>query len=179
MSLAIFATNAIVWMRSWAGQDFVTYEIGRARRDGSGSEGTEFGAASESGCIRIGKVKTTQGIGPATGPFDETRQWHSSWNGEVGTSFNSDSEAHRFFGGGWSNGEHDYFANVTSTTVTVPCWMIAIGSGLLPSFFGAQLFRRFRREQRRRCGFCVACGYDVRASPSRCPECGTTINRES
>jgi hypothetical protein len=38
----------------------------------------------------------------------------------------------------------------------------------------AGIYVWMRRKKRRGCaGFCVRCGYDLRASPERCPECGT------
>jgi hypothetical protein len=49
-------------------------------------------------------------------------------------------------------------------SVTVPHWFLAAASAILPA---ARAVRR-----RTRPGHCSACGYDLRATPQRCPECG-------
>ena len=54
-------------------------------------------------------------------------------------------------------------------------WQLALITGMLPAARGAIAIRRAVRTRRqRREGCCVTCGYDLRATPHRCPECGAT-----
>jgi hypothetical protein len=53
--------------------------------------------------------------------------------------------------------------------VSVPYWFVVFLFAILPSVraCAAGRSRRFRRA-----GRCLACGYDLRATTDRCPECG-------
>jgi hypothetical protein len=53
-----------------------------------------------------------------------------------------------------------------------PLWVPMVALGLWPL---AEAFRRQRSRKRRSLGHCSHCGYDLRASRKRCPECGTVI----
>jgi hypothetical protein len=54
-----------------------------------------------------------------------------------------------------------------------PLWGIVVASGAWPLTSLALVVRRWRRRRRpARSGLCPACGYDWRATPGRCPECG-------
>lgn len=57
-------------------------------------------------------------------------------------------------------------------TVIIPHWMLAAAAGVLPAWW---MIRR-RRASRLRPGHCRRCGYDLRATPDRCPECGQVSN---
>jgi hypothetical protein len=54
----------------------------------------------------------------------------------------------------------------------VPYWFLAATAAGLPAIrVASAILRGWRR--RRHVGLCAACGYDLRATPGRCPECGT------
>jgi len=60
-----------------------------------------------------------------------------------------------------------------NSLVYIPYWL-TIAFAILP---GMQAFIKLRRRRQRvyrmSQGLCLTCGYDLRASPDRCPECGT------
>jgi hypothetical protein len=65
--------------------------------------------------------------------------------------------------------------------MTIPCWLLVVVSGALPGvrFYRAAMARwrewRLERRRRRNKGACAGCGYDLRATPQRCPECGMVV----
>ena len=52
----------------------------------------------------------------------------------------------------------------------IPYWFIALLTAVLPCVWWS---RRRRHRTRLREHRCLVCGYDTRATPGRCPECGT------
>jgi len=58
-------------------------------------------------------------------------------------------------------------------SILLPYWLLACGAAAPGAGLLIIARRLHRRERRRRAGQCVRCGYDLQATPDRCPECGT------
>lgn len=67
--------------------------------------------------------------------------------------------------------EADY-VNV-GVAVGVPYWFVALVAGGVATWSLRSAWAAVRSWRRVKQGRCVQCGYDLRATPDRCPECGT------
>ena len=64
------------------------------------------------------------------------------------------------------------------TQVVVPHWVAALVFITIPTIWAVRRARGFVGRKRAARGCCVRCGYDLRASRERCPECGTPIDTQ-
>jgi hypothetical protein len=79
-----------------------------------------------------------------------------------------------FFG---ESGRNSFFfiSRPSVLSVAVPHWAVALATLALPAAWSIARLRRLRQH---RAGCCAICGYDLRSTPNRCPECGTMVGRD-
>lgn len=76
----------------------------------------------------------------------------------------------RWPGGFWFESESRPVPPGSHAVIVVPHWAMAFLLLIPPATVAARRSRAFLRRRRHRC---ATCGYDLRAGPERCPECGT------
>jgi hypothetical protein len=181
LSLTIFLLAPIAWLCS-EGQD---QGIGRDQAWVDGSTMYAFEDSIE-WCDGMLMIERHGELAPNVTPI-RTGQWASGPYARAQWAwFTADSaflERIRFPKAGFGNGVGFYFVWLTEPfdsvhaaaqayAVGVPLWLITLVSAILPAIW----LRRFVLQgDRNRSGHCKNCGYDLRASDGRCPECGEMI----
>ena len=78
--------------------------------------------------------------------------------------------------------QHDEYGPTVQFTVDstsiwrifLPYWVIALGCAVYPIWASVARWSRNRNQNKGEC--CIRCGYDLRATPLRCPECGLLVS---
>jgi hypothetical protein len=77
--------------------------------------------------------------------------------------------AHRLGFGFYRHLSPPQLVGFNTTMLWLPDWLLILLSAPVPLAF---VRRSIRRRNRAASGSCLRCGYDLRATPERCPECG-------
>jgi hypothetical protein len=71
------------------------------------------------------------------------------------------------------SGDGEEGAWQTFWVFVLPWWAVVVVTAIYPAAWAVAARRRQRDRRRGEQGLCRRCGYDLRATPGRCPECGT------
>jgi hypothetical protein len=145
VSLVLCVATIVLWARSYFWWESVTagYGVGSVR------------LLSEEGVLRLRRFHE-----PSGGPWAGVR-----YDPGYRTRY---PDGYRFRALLWYGVGSDRDGSDWKWWADAPHWIVAVVLAVLP------LSRRrwLMSPRRRRPGLCPACGYDLRATPDRCPECG-------
>jgi hypothetical protein len=160
LSLVVCVAAGAVWVRShWAG-DYLSW----------GDKRGLTGVITGRGDVMIYRESVVVD-GVEMGDWAWGRKWESREPSDLGKMRPAYTRPHfDRFGFRYETGQRGQ--EVRNVGVYVPVWPLALASSVLPA---AWLWRRGIRARRLVRGKCPSCGYDLRASNDRCPECGEKV----
>jgi hypothetical protein len=146
-----------------------------ARQDGNqGNRSRSFAVYSASWGLLLAMDNT----GADVGRFMPSTRWERAWvlgeppwsRADIISSF---PDGVHILGFSFIVFEHSNFSpSYRVWVIVVPYWFLLLITGLLPLRCVFLMRGRWRREKRLARGQCEHCGYDLRGTPDRCPECG-------
>jgi hypothetical protein len=176
LSAALAAAVVTLWVRSQLAQDSLVWE--RVAEEGNYRVADRYvlhtyrGGLEVSGIV-YGVARGSDGVADPPMPAPQPAEWSS---GPPRPSFHFPrgpmTVCNRL---GFLLDRDDIRRDAAQNTfrsewmVAGPYWAPCAGAAIMP---GALLLARLRRRTRTRAGLCPACGYDLRATTGRCPECG-------
>jgi hypothetical protein len=169
LSLLLCVAAVVLWVRSYWTSDFVTHRRPAAR--GGGFDVTEWAIWTGKGRVSVARLRFDGARVLVLGDSGWEPNQRSGWGwtnhdpvppeDEITTPIRTSRYG---FGYGWEaptgSRRHGYAAAL------FPLWLPAM---ILAAPLVKGVIRRFCR---RPAGQCESCGYDLRATPGRCPECG-------
>ena len=166
VSLVLFVATLILWPRSYYVVDELIWSKKQTASDGSiglrmlmaiAQRGRISVGISEGGALYLAGNKLKEGFtcSQAPAPPSSAAKNSSVWS-RLG--FQYSSAKNRIW---------------TTRGLSFHFWCPTLLFALAPAVW---LLRRLLRHRRHSANLCPTCGYDLRATPDRCPECGTQSN---
>jgi hypothetical protein len=161
--LVVFLAICVLWIRSYRRADLIAFFTPSGRIQA---------AASINGSLVL--VGTSIVVNPE---YPLSLQWESTdpafATREASKFIGPDSVNHALSGFAILSGSPPLVGEPEGRWVAVrtPYWLPVILCVVATIRFG---WRQWVHQQRRKSGLCVHCGYDLRTTPDRCPECGKT-----
>ena len=167
LSLLLCAGAVAFWIRGYSVEDRVRW----IRADQAGWRALT--AINARGRLAITALREPTGATPVGGSTGVSYQRESL--GTFVPEANIDPVAAWEFGGTIYQPTNSvaHFPSVRYQLLVIPWWQFTTTAAFAPLVWLSGSTRRWRKSQRVRTSQCKRCGYDLRASPNRCPECGS------
>jgi hypothetical protein len=165
LSLLLSVAMAAMWVRSYWRFDN-GFLLGRRGNDYPYVVSIQSMRGATSICWQY-PVSPTQSVEKIEWKWGRMTRPYGSFPASVERHLHADWK----FLGFWRNHQVKSFANLDA--IVIPYWFTALVTGFLGGWRILVTRKRQRQIFRRANNLCLDCGYDLRATPDRCPECGT------